>query len=318
VIASATKADATPGAAPRPRVVLAGGSGFLGQALAGDLIARGYDVAVLTRTPRAQPVRVREAAWDGRTLGPWAELLDGAAAAVNLTGRSVNCRYTAANQREIIDSRIDSVRAVGAAIARCARPPAAWVQAGSLAIYGDAGARVCDESAPHGRGFSVDVCERWENAFAEHRTPGTRKTLLRIGFALGRGGGALVPLARLARFGLGGTVGSGRQYISWLHVHDLNAMFRWAIERADVAGTYNATGPSPVTNAEFMRALRRALRRPWSPPTPAPLVHLGAFLMRTEPSLALTGRRCVPARFAAQGFTFAHADVRETLRDVLR
>lgn len=299
------------------RVVLAGGSGFLGRALADHLAAAGYDIVVLTRSPHPRAGRVRELGWDGRTVGSWLSALDGAAAIVNLTGRSVDCRYTPENRREIIASRVNSVRAIGAAIGQCTQPPAAWVQAGSLAIYGDAGDRVCDETAPHGDGFAVEVCEQWEQAFADQATPSTRKTLLRIGFALGPGGGALTPLARLARFGLGGTVGNGKQYISWLHVDDLNAMFRWGIEREGTSGTYNATGPTPVTNAVFMRALRRAVRRPWSPPTPAPLVHVGAFFMRTEPSLALTGRRCVPARFAAQGFTFAHPDLDETLRDAL-
>jgi uncharacterized protein len=247
------------------RVVLAGGSGFLGRALADHLVTGGYDVVVLTRSPQAREGRARELGWDGRTVGPWLGALDGAAAVVNLAGRSVDCRYTPENRREIIDSRVNSVRAIGAAIRQCARPPAAWVQAGSLAIYGDAGDRVCDETAPHGDGFAVEVCERWEGAFADEATPSTRKTLLRIGFALGPGGGALTPLAQLARLGLGGTVGSGKQFISWLHVSDLNTMFRWGIERDGTSGTYNATGPSPVTNAVFMRALRRAVHRPAEP-----------------------------------------------------
>src|SRR5436309_619566 len=135
--------------------------------------------------------------------------------------RSVECRYAAANRREIVVSRVHSVEAIGGAIRRCARPPSAWVQTGSLAIYGDAGDRVCDETGRHGDGFSVEVCEQWEAKVEEQVTPGTRKTILRIGFALGRGGGALEKLVRLARLGLGGTVGSGRQYISWLHVSDL-------------------------------------------------------------------------------------------------
>lgn len=299
------------------RVVLAGGSGFLGHVLASDLVAAGYEVCVLTRSPRAHPNGVRDVAWDGRTVGAWVDAVDGATAIVNLAGRSVNCRYTPDNRREIIDSRVNSVRAVGDAIARCANPPAAWVQAGSLAIYGDAGDRICDESAPHGDGFAVEVCERWEAAFAAADTSATRKTLLRIGFALGRGGGALAVLARLARLGLGGTVGSGRQYVSWLHVDDLKRMFRWGVERPDVVGTYNATCPNPVINAAFQKALRRAVHRPWSPPAPRFAVHVGALLMRTEPSLALTGRRCVPARFVAQGFTFHHPDLDETLHDLL-
>ena len=152
--------------------MLAGGSGFLGTALAADLAMAGYEVVNLTRTPRTGAGAVQHLRWDGRTLGPWAEALDGAAAVVNLTGRSVDCRYTAANRREIVESRVHSVEAIGGAIRRCARPPSAWVQTGSLAIYGDAGDRVCDETAPHGDDFSVDVCERWEAKVEEQVTPG--------------------------------------------------------------------------------------------------------------------------------------------------
>ena len=135
--------------------------------------------------------------------------------------------------------------------------------------------------------------------------------------AHGRGGGAFGKLARLARLGLGGTVGSGRQYLSWLHIADLNRMFRWGIEHEQTAGTYNATGPHPVPNATFMRELRRALRVSWGLPAPAFVVRLGAFVMRTEASLALAGRRCVPTRFTEQGFAFAYTDLGETLRDLL-
>ncbi len=299
------------------RVILAGGSGFLGRALALDLSARDYFPIVLSRDPTASVPGARVLPWDSRSVGPWLAELDGAAALVNLTGRSVDCRYTPANRHAILASRLESVRALGEAVRGCRAPPPAWVQAGSLALYGDAGERLCDEAAPIGRGFGAEVCVAWEAAFRSEVVPQTRKTLLRIGFALGSGGGALVPLARLARWGLGGTVGSGRQYISWLHVTDLNTMWRWGIERADVEGVYNASGPTPVTNRELMAELRRVLGRPWSPPTPSLAVHLGAFFMRTEASLALTGRRCVPKRLLDQGFRFQFTDLSGTLHSLL-
>jgi uncharacterized protein (TIGR01777 family) len=304
--------------APIKRVILAGGSGFLGRSLALDLAARDYRPIVLSRDPTASVPGARVLPWDARSVGPWVADLDGAEAVVNLTGRSVDCRYTPANRHAILTSRVDSVRALGEAVRACRTPPPTWAQAGSLALYGDAGERLCDESAPPGAGFGVDVCVAWEAAFRSETVPHTRKTLLRIGFALGPGGGALAPLARLARFGLGGTVGTGRQYISWLHVADLNAMWRWVIAHADAEGVYNATGPQPVTNREFMATLRRALNRPWSPPTPSLAVHVGAFLMRTEASLALTGRRCVPKRFLDAGFQFAFTDLSATLDTLLR
>lgn len=298
------------------RVILAGGSGFIGRSLADFLTARGDDVVILTRAPKAGAAR--EVAWDGRTVGTWAKALDGADAVVNLAGRSVNCRYTEANKRAMIASRVDSVRAVGAAIRACNAPPQAWVQSGSLALYGNPADSVRDETSPPGEGFPVETCLRWEEAWRAEETPATRKTLLRIGFALGPGGGALEPLERLARLFLGGAAGSGRQYISWLHMADLNEMFRWCVERNDTHGVYNATGPNPVTNAEFMACLRRVIGRPWSPPVPAPLVRVGAWLMGSEAGLALGGRRCVPARFLAQGFRFRFPNLREALEDILR
>jgi hypothetical protein len=299
------------------RIVLAGGSGFLGQALAQDRASQGDEVVILTRSPSRSTEGARYVTWDGKTPGDWAGLLEGAEAVVNLAGRSVNCRYTPENRREIIDSRVNSVRAIGEAIRGCRQPPKAWVQAGSLAIYGDPGARVCDESAPDGVGFNAEVCRLWEQAFEAVPLPSTRKTMLRIGLVLGERGGVMDPLVRLTRLFLGGAAGSGQQYISWLHVADLNRMFAWAIERENVEGVFNATGPNPVTNADFMEALRAALHRPWSPPVPAPAVRLGAWLMGSEADLVLHGRRCVPKRFLEQGFPFEHPELGPALQSLL-
>jgi uncharacterized protein (TIGR01777 family) len=274
---------------------------------------------VLTRKPsKVSRARVREVEWDGRNVcASWARELEGAAAVVNLTGRSVDCRHTAANRREILESRIHSVGAVGRAIRACNEPPRVLVQAGSLAVYGDAGARVCDEGAPAGRGFSAEVCLRWERAFDSLELPATRKVLLRTGFVLGRDGGALPRLARLARLYLGGTIGGGRQYVSWLHARDFCRIVLWAVEREDARGVFNATGPAPVTNAEFMCELRCALKRRWSPRTPAWLVRLGSFLLRTEAELALAGRRAIPDRLVEGNFKFVYTNLESALADLL-
>ncbi len=295
------------------RVILVGGSGFLGQSLAAHLATQGYESVVLTRSTQKRP---GYAHWDGATAGDWSQHLEGATAVVNLTGRSVDCRYTPANRREIIASRVHSVRALGDAVRRCDSPPSAWIQAASLAIYGDAGDAVCDDDASHGSGFSVDVCEKWESELTNQELPNTRTIVLRIGFALAASGGALGRLTTLTRLCLGGTVGNGRQYISWLHIDDLNRMFQWCLENNSARGNYNATGPNPVTNATFMAALRRALHRPWSPPASSLAVRVGAFLMGTDASLALTGRRCMPNRLLDEGFTFNYTDLDECLRDV--
>lgn len=295
-------------------VVLAGGSGFIGRGLAAFLVEHGHRVTVLTR----QPSRPEDLAWDGRTLGRWCSALEGADALVNLTGRSVSCVYTPANRAEILNSRLDSVRVIDEALRTCALPPRVLVQAASLHIYGDTTA-ACNEDAPLGEGFSEEVCKRWEAAFFEQELPATRKALLRIGFVLGPNGGALATMRTAVRWFLGGTAGSGGQYISWLHLHDLCRVFLHVIEDPTATGVYNATGPTPVTNREFMRTLRRVLHRPWSPPAPAFMVNLGArYLFRTEGLLALTGRRCYPARLQAAGFAFEHTDLELALVDVMR
>ncbi|MGG1658453.1 TIGR01777 family oxidoreductase [Brevibacillus sp. NRS-1366] len=299
-------------------IVLAGGSGFLGKALATFLQQKGYTVVILTRGLAHMNEGIRYVHWDGATLGDWAKEIEGSKAIVNFTGKSVNCLYTKKNREEIIRSRLDSVQVLTEAIRSCEHPPDVCIQAGSLAIFGDT-RQVCTEEAPHGSGFSVEVCEKWEEAFFARELPQTRMVLLRIGFALGKNGGALEPLVKLASYHLGGTVGSGDQYISWLHIDDLNHMFLTAIQNEQLSGIFNATGPQPVTNKEFMYTLRKVMNKGWAPKTPTPLVWIGAYLiMRTDPSLALSGRNCIPQKFLDNGFTFLHSNLETALHDLLR
>lgn len=306
-----------PGITAPARIVLAGGGGFIGRHLVDRFRKQGHDVVILTRAACARTDGVREVAWDGRSFGPWAKELDGAAAVVNLTGKSVNCRHTDKNRREIIASRVVSVRAISDAIAASVAPVPLWVQAGAVGIYGNAGDQLCDESAPHGTDFMADVCEQWEAAFRAALNPDTRRVVLRFGVALGRDGGALPMLARLARWGFGGTVGSGTQYISWIHIDDLASVVQRAIDSPAMTGPYNAATHTPATNAAFMRRLRRVVHRPWSPPAPAFAVTIGSYLIGTEPSIALHGQRCVPRRLDEQGFAFAHEDLGEALTTLL-
>ncbi|HEY4301000.1 MAG TPA: TIGR01777 family oxidoreductase [Candidatus Didemnitutus sp.] len=299
----------------RAKIVLAGGNGFLGRSLARNLGQRGYEVVILTRHPGSDPAGCT-VFWDGRNPGPWMAEIEGARAVVNLTGRSVNCAPTAANRAEIMSSRVDSVRVLAAAIAAASRPPPVWLQSSSLAIYGNPGDVVCDENAPPADDFSAQVCRQWEAALPAGPA---RPVILRISLVLAPAGGALGPLARLVRRFLGGSVGPGRQYVSWLHEDDMNAVFVDAIERDDFAGAYNICTPNPVPNAELMRELRRVLRRPWSPPAPTWAVRIAArWFMRTDPELALTGRRCAPARLMTRGFQFRFPELRPALDDLVR
>ncbi len=301
-----------------PHIVIAGGSGFLGQALARHLMKRHYRVTILTRTarPSSDPA-INYIAWDGQTLGPWVQALEQANAVVNLTGKSVNCRHTPQARKEILDSRINSVRVIAAAIRQCRQPPPVVVQASTLAIYGDRGDEILTESSMLAEGFSPGVARAWEQTFNETLAPSTRGVLLRIGFVLGKSGGPLQTLTKLARCFLGGATGSGRQYISWLQVGDMSRIFQYAIENPQAAGVYNVGTQHPVTNAQFMRQLRCAVGRPFSPPVPTPLVKFGArFVLRTEADLALSGRRCLPARLLQEGFAFQFAELREALADL--
>jgi uncharacterized protein len=299
------------------RIVIAGGSGFIGSALAKEFSMRGYEVFILTRKPREHSDGVWEISWDGKHLGEWIQILDGAEAVINLTGKSINCRHTLENLREIISSRVNSVNAVGGAIMHVKTPPRVWVQASATGFYGDTKDKLCDETAPNGNDKLAKVCRDWEAACAAANVPQTRKVILRIGFVLGRKSGALPVLARLTKLFLGGSVGNGRQFISWIHLADLVKMFVAAIEDENLNGIFNAVGPKPVTNTEFMRELRRVLHRPWSPPAPEFAVKFGARLLGSEPSLALISQRCEPKYFLQTGFQFQFSSLPAALKNLL-
>jgi uncharacterized protein (TIGR01777 family) len=298
------------------RIILAGGSGFVGQALAPVLVEKGYDVVVLGRGAAHRQGNVDFLQWDGKTVGDWASALEGAEAIVNLTGKNINCRHTPENRREIIRSRVDSVRLLGEAIANCTTPPKVFAQASGVGYYGDTGDQVVDEDAPPGNDFPAEVCRQWEGAFNALNLRASRRVILRLGVVLGRDGGALPVLEKLTRWFLGGAVGSGRQFLSWIHVADLIQMFVSAIEQPELTGVFNATAPAPVTNREFMRELRCSLCRPWSPTVPAPFVRAGAWLMGSESDLALLSSRCAPRRFLEHGFQFQFATLREAFANL--
>lgn len=295
------------------KVVIAGGAGALGRRLSADLQDAGHEVVVLTRRLRTGPFRYVE--WDGRTVGPWAEELEGAAV-VNLAGELVDRRPTAANVGLLTSSRVEPTRALVEASATLTQPVPVWIQASTLAIYGDAGDTVLDESAPPADEppQMAGVATAWEAAAADARAE--RVTTLRTGIVLDNDSPALDRLRGLARWGLGGRVGTGRQWISWMHVDDWLAVVRRCLAAPGLEGVVHATGPHPVRNVDLMAALRRDARRPVAPPTPAPLVRLGAVVLRTDPALALTGRRAVPARLLEAGFEFQHPQIDGALADL--
>lgn len=303
------------------RVVIPGGSGYLGRALTERLAARGDDVVVLSRGAAARGAGWRAEKWDAATLGEWAAELDGAQAIVHLNGRRVDTRATRRNVDELISSRVESVRVVGEAVRRCVRPPPVWVQSSSLAIFGEGGDTTIDENTtPSGIGprEMVTVCLAWEGAFRQASGTIERTVLLRIGIGLGgQGDPASAKLAQIVRLGLGGKVGSGRQWVSWVGLEDLLAVMLRAIDDPAMRGIYHVTSPNPVTNAEMMAVYRRLLGRRIGLSTPAIVAKLGAPLLGSSASLALTGRRCVPTRLLEEGFVFQQRDFESTARHAL-
>ena len=304
---------------PHGRIVIAGGTGFLGRNLARTLAAYDCDVVLISRRPPAVSGPWRHAAWAARTLGDWAAELDGAAALVNLTGRSVDCIKSPDHCDEILRSRVESTRALGRAVRAVDTPPPVWVQMSTAHIVGDPPEVVCDESSADGFGLAPSVGRAWEDAFAEAVLPTMRPVILRTSFVLGKTGGALPKLSAVTRLGLGGRAGHGRQGISWIHENDMNRLFLRAITDEQTQGVYLATAPNPVSNAQFMRALRRALGIPFGLPAAAWMVRVGApLVLRTDPELALYGRYCVPTRLQEEGFEFEFTDVDEALEDLYR
>jgi uncharacterized protein (TIGR01777 family) len=307
------------------KIVIAGGSGQVGTILARAFHAEGHAVVVLSRHPDAAPWRT--VGWDGVSMGAWAHELEGADVVINLAGRNVNCRYTPANRQAIMESRVASTRAVGTAIARAKRPPTLWLQASTATIYAHRFDAPNDEQhgqiggmepdAPAAWRFSTDVAQAWEQAALQAATPHTRLVLMRSAMIMSPDrGGIFDTLLRLVRFGLGGSVAGGRQYVSWLHDADFIAAVRWLIARDDIAGVVNLAAPNPVPYAVFMRALRQALGMPIGLPATRMMVEIGTFVLRTESELALKSRRVTPGVLTASGFPFAYPTWPEAAGDL--
>lgn len=300
------------------KVILAGGSGLIGRMLARTLQTDGWEPVILTRSP-AEGATPREVAWNGESGGAWTAELRDAKAIINLAGSSINQVHTLAASREILESRVHAVQALGKALAKQKQFPAVWVQASAVGYYGREGAEIADENTPPGRDFLAEVCRQWEAAFQAACPPATRAVVLRLGVVLAPQGGAYPELAELTRRFLGGSAGSGRQGFSWVHGDDITAAFQQALTQHDFTGAYNVCAPQPVTNAELMAALRREFRRPWVPPAPSWAVRLAAtHLMETDPSLILDGRRCRPRRLLEQGFRFKFPELAGALHDLAR
>jgi len=302
--------------------LLPGGSGQVGKLLSRALRKAGHRVTILTRRPTSSD----EVLWDGVNPGPWTKLLDETDVVVNLAGRSVNCRYSAAHRREIRESRVLSTRLIGQSISEAKRPPSLWLQASTATIYAhtlgpahrEDGVLGGDEpGVPETWRFSVEVAKAWEEAAHEFRTPATRQVLLRTSFVLSPDrGGAFDILMNLARRGFGGPQGSGRQFISWIHETDFIRALQWIVDHPEFAGPVNLASPYPLPNREFMKDLRAVARCPAGLPAHRWMLEVGALALRTETELILKSRRVVPGKLLKSGLHFRYPHLTEALSEL--
>jgi len=309
------------------RIVLVGGSGQVGNILARHFQAGNHQVTVLSRSVRPAPWRVVH--WNGSTLGDWTAELEHADVVINLAGRSVNCRYNSANRREIKDSRVQTTRLLAQALGQLARPPCLWMNASTATIYrhsldrpmdeetGEIGGR--EEDAPSTWRFSIDVATSWEQAFFQAMAPGTRKIALRSAVIMSPDrAGIFDTLLRLVRSGLGGTAGSGEQFVSWIHDADFCRAIDFLLSHDEMNGVVNLAAPNPLPNREFMRALRQAWGAPIGLPASKLMLEIGAVFLRTETELILKSRRVVPCRLLHSGFQFQFAEWPAAAKDLVK
>lgn len=308
------------------KIIIPGGSGQVGTILARAFRADGHEIVVLSRSA-ASKTDWRVIKWDAETLGDWTRELENADVVINLAGRSVNCRYTPENRREIIESRVKSTKIVGEAIAEASNPPRVWLEASTATIYAHRFDAPNDEmtgilggsepDAPDTWKFSIDVAEAWEKAANEAVTPRTRKVLLRSAMTMSPDvNGIFDVMLRLVRRGLGGTSGDGRQYLSWIHDADFIRSIRWLIEREEMSGAVNIAAPNPLPNRDFMCVLREAWEISFGLPANKMMLEVGAMLMRTETELVLKSRRVVPTRLLESGFEFEFPHWAEAARNL--
>lgn len=306
------------------KIIIAGGTGFIGQQLA-HWFGTNNSVFILTRgnanehnnaygSATAQATYLQ---WDGATLGSWAKVLEGADLLINLAGKSVNCRYNKKNKAQIFSSRINATKVLGQAVQQCTEPPKLWINASSATIYRHATDRPQDElTGEIENDFSVQVCKQWEAAFYEQRTPFTRKVALRMAIVLGNGG-VMIPYCNLLKWALGGRQGNGQQMYSWVHSADVCRMVEWLYAHPEIEGTYNCSSPNPVTNQQFMQTLRKTAGHIMGLPAPAWMLKMGALLIGTETELMLKSRWVVPTKILQAGFEFQYPYLTDAVQQII-
>lgn len=294
-------------------IIIAGGTGFLGQVLERYLSQKGYEIKILTRLPKKD----NHVYWDAKNLGSWTASLEGAEAVINLTGKSVDCRYNETNRLLIYESRILSTHALGLAINLCDHPPKVWVNSSTATIYSNSFNKEMTESEGEiGDGFSENIASSWEFAFNSIVNPKTRKVILRTSIVLGKRGGAIPTLRRLSKCFLGGKQGKGEQKVSWIHENDFARSVAFLIKNDELSGPFNLCAPKPTDNKTFMSSLRKSLKIPFGVPQPRWLIELGALVIGTEPELVLKSRNVIPERLLKYNFKFKFNDINLALQNL--
>lgn len=300
------------------KIVIPGGSGFLGQYLSKRWTEEGNEVYVLTRGDGKVADGVTYLKWDGTSAEQHRNVFEGAALVVNLTGKSVDCRYTEENKKRILSSRVDSTRAIGTLLTSLTNPPKYWMNASSATIYRDSYDQLMTESTGQiGDDFSMSVCQAWEDEFYSHDLPDTKRAALRITLILGKDGGVLPVLTRLAKFGMGGRNSHGRQFFSWMHEEDTFRALNFIMENG-LEGPINLGSPEPLTDAEFNQLVRKSVGTWFGPPKPRFSLELGAWIMGTETELVLKSRKVYPEKLLEAGFDFLYPDAASALSDLTK
>jgi uncharacterized protein (TIGR01777 family) len=306
-----------------PKLIIPGGSGFLGLYLADFFASKNWQVVILSRSSKKSPNNnIRFVQWDGKSLGDWAKEIDGADAVVNMAGRTVNCRYTDENKAQILNSRLDSTKVLGEAIAQASNPPSVWINSSSATYYKDTRGDLPpnDEyNGQTGNDFSMGVCQAWERVFEEAKVQDVvRKIPLRTTIVIGKGGGAMGPILNLVRWGLGGKQGPGTQYISWVHLQDFARVVDFLIQHKEVEGVINCAAPNPELNQDFMRKLRKACKQPIGIPLSVGMLKLGAMMIKTEVELLLKSRKVVSKRLEELGFEFDYPTLEAAFEEIVK
>lgn len=296
------------------KIIIAAGTGFLGKNLEKYFTEKGNQVYILTRNPK----RKNEIGWDAKTLGEWKNLFEDSDVLINLAGKSVDCRYTEKNKREIYDSRINSTKVLQQAVDNCINKPKIWLNASSATIYVHSEKHLnTEENGIIGDDFSINICKSWEEEFFKTKNPDTRKVALRTSIVLGNNGGAFTKLKMITKLGLGGKQGRGNQNVSWIHIDDFCRAVEWVIENEDISGKINVTAPNPLNNEEFMRKLRKEMKILFGLNAAVWQLEIASVFLKTETELLLKSRNVYPEKLMNKGFKFSYSDIETAFKNLV-